>query len=75
MEDVGHRLMSGQHVVCVECVNDALFTLTVRPYARNTTHPEETEVVGVDSRGAFSHLAGLVVVIEGLPHVVDMVTE
>jgi hypothetical protein len=74
MEDARHHFINGQHVVCVECVNDALLSPTVRPVVGITAHHGETEVVGVDGGGAISHMAYLVVVIERLPHVVDIVT-
>jgi hypothetical protein len=75
VEDAGHHLISGRHVVCVESVSDALFSVTVWPVAGDTAEHEETEVVGVDGSGAINHLVGLVVVIERLPRVVDIVTE
>jgi hypothetical protein len=49
--------------------------LTVWAAAGNTAQHEETEVVGVDGSGAINHLACLVVVIKGLAHGVDIVTE
>jgi hypothetical protein len=52
-----------------------LFSLTERAGVENTTQHEEAEVVGVDGRGAINHLTCLVVVIERLPHEVDIVTE
>jgi hypothetical protein len=39
------------------------------------THHEEAEVVGVDGRGTVNHLICLIVVIERVPHEVDIVTE
>jgi hypothetical protein len=75
VEDVGHHVISGQHIVCVERVDDALFGLTVWAGARNTVQHEETEVVGVNGSGAINHLTGLVVVVERLPHVVYIVTK
>jgi hypothetical protein len=36
---------------------------------------EETEVVRMDDSGTINHQTGLVVVVERLPHVVDIVTE
>jgi hypothetical protein len=74
VEDTGHHVISGQHEVCVERVDDALFGVTVWAGNRNTTLHEETEVVGVNGSGTINHLTCLVVV-ERLPHVVDIVTE
>jgi hypothetical protein len=48
VEDARHHVISGQHVVCVECVDDALFGLTVWAGAGNTAQHEETEAVGSD---------------------------
>jgi hypothetical protein len=75
VEDVGHHVISGQQVVCVERVDDALFGLTVWAGVGNTARHEETEVVGVNGSGTINHLTYLVVVVERLPHVVDIVTE
>jgi hypothetical protein len=75
VEEVGHHVISGQHVVCVERVDDALFGLTVWAGAENTAQHEETEVVGVNGSGTINHMTCLVVVVECLPHVVDIVTE
>jgi hypothetical protein len=49
-----------------------MFSLSERAGARNTTQHEEAEVVGVDGRGAINPLTCLVVVIERLPHEVDI---
>jgi hypothetical protein len=49
--------------------------MTVWACAGNTAQHEEAEVVGVDGSGAINHLTCLVVVIERLPHVMDIVTE
>jgi ribulose bisphosphate carboxylase small subunit len=73
--DTGHHVINGHHVVCVEHVDDARFGLTVWAGARNTAQHEETEVVGVNGSGTINHLTSLVVVVERLPHVVDIVTE
>jgi hypothetical protein len=81
VEDVGHHVISGQQVVCVERVDDALFGRTVWAVwtvwagARNTAQHEATEVLGVNESGTINHLTSLVVVVEVLPHVVDIVTE
>jgi hypothetical protein len=75
VEDACHHVMGGQHVVCVERVDDALFGLIVWAGARNTAQHEETEVVGVNGSGTINHLTCIVVVVERLPHVVDIVTE
>jgi hypothetical protein len=75
VEDACHHLIIRQHVVCVEGVNDTLFSPTEGAGARNTTQHEDAEVVGVDGRGAINYLTGLVVVIKRLPHEVDIVTE
>jgi hypothetical protein len=75
VEDAGHHVIIGQHVVCVERVDDALFGVTVWAGTRNTALHEETEVVGVNGSGTINHLTCLVVVVERLPHVVDIVTE
>jgi hypothetical protein len=75
VEDAGHHVISGQHVVCVERVDDALFGMTVWAVAGNTVQHEETEVVGVIGSGTINHLTCLVVVVERLPHVVDIVTK
>jgi hypothetical protein len=75
VEDDGHHFMSRQHVVGVEGVNDTLFGLTERVGAGYATQHEEAEVVGVDGRGTINHLTCLIVVIERLPHEVDIVTE
>jgi hypothetical protein len=75
MEDDGHHVISGHHVVCVERVDDALFGLTVWAGVGNTMQHEETEVVGVNGSGTINHRTCLVVVVERLPHVVDIVTE
>jgi hypothetical protein len=75
VEDASHHFISGQYVVCVERVDDALFGLTVWAVAGNTAEHEETEVVRVDSSGIINHLTCLVVVVERLSHVVDIVTE
>jgi hypothetical protein len=75
VEDVGHNLISGHEVVSVEIVNDTLLGLTERAGARNATHHEEAEVVGVYGRGSINHLTCLVVGIERLPHEVDIVSK
>jgi hypothetical protein len=75
MEYACHHLISGHEVVCVEGVDDALFGLTVWAVDGNTAQHEETEVVRVDGSGAINRLTCLVVVIELLPHVVDIVIE
>ena len=75
VEDAGHHVISGQQVVCVERVDDALLALTVRAVAGNTGQHEETEVVGVNGSGTIDHLTCLVVVVERLSHVVDIITE
>jgi hypothetical protein len=75
VEDAGHHVISGQQVVCVERVDDALFGLTVWAVAGNTAQHEETEVVGVNGSGTIDHLTCLVVVVERLSHVVDIITE
>jgi hypothetical protein len=75
LEDDGHHVISGQHVVCVERVNDALFGLAVWAVAGITAQHEETEVVGVSGSGTINHLTCLVVVVERLSHVVDIVIE
>jgi hypothetical protein len=43
--------------------------------ARSTAQHDDTEVVRVAGSGAISHLTSLVVVVERLPHVVDIVIE
>jgi hypothetical protein len=43
--------------------------------AGNTAQHEETEVVGVNGSGTSNQLAYLVVVVEHMPHVVDIVNE
>jgi hypothetical protein len=73
VQDDGHHLISTQEVVCVEGVNDTLLALTERAGARNATQHEKAEVVGVYGRGFINHLTCLVVVIERLPHEVDIV--
>jgi hypothetical protein len=75
VEDASHHFTSGQKVVCVERVDDAMLGLTVWTVAGNTAQHEESEVVRVDGSGTINHLIGLVVVVERLPHVVDIVTE
>jgi hypothetical protein len=75
VEDASHHFISGQRVVCVERVDDAQFGLTVWAVAENTAQHEETEVVRVDGSGTINHLTCLVVVVERLPHLVDIVTE
>jgi hypothetical protein len=75
VEDASHHFISGQKVMCVERVDDALLGLTVWTIDGNTAHHEETEVVRVDGSGTINHLTCLVVVVERLPHVVDIVTE
>jgi hypothetical protein len=75
VEDASHHVISGHHVVCVERVDDALFGLTVWAGDGNTAQHEETEVVGVNGSGSINHLTGIIVVVERLPHVVDIVIE
>jgi hypothetical protein len=75
VEDACHHVISGKPVVGVERVDDALFGLTVWAGARNTVQHEETEVVGVNGGGTINHLTSLVVVVELLPHVVNIVTK
>jgi hypothetical protein len=53
----------------------ALFGLTERTDVGYATQHEEAEVVGVDGRGTINQLTCLVVVIERLPHEVDIVSE
>jgi hypothetical protein len=74
VEDVGHHLIRIQQVVGVEGVNDTLFGPTEGAGAGYATQ-HEAEVVGVDGRGTMNHLTCLIVVIERLPHEVDIVTE
>jgi hypothetical protein len=52
-----------------------MFSLTVWAVARNTAQHEDIEVVRVDGSGAIKYPAGIVVVIERLPHVVNIVIE
>jgi hypothetical protein len=73
VEDACHHLISRQHIVGVEGVNDTLFCLTERAGAGYATQHEDTEVVGVGGRGIIHHLTCLVVVIERLSHEVDIV--
>jgi hypothetical protein len=75
VEDASHHFISGQHVVCVERVDDALLGLTVWTVAGNTAQHEETDVVRLDGSSSINHLIGIVVVVECLPRVVDLVTE
>jgi hypothetical protein len=75
VEDARHHVISGQHVVFVECVDDALLGPTVWTVAGNTAQHEVTEVVRVDGSGTINHLTCFVVVVERLSHVVDIVTE
>jgi hypothetical protein len=75
VEDACHHVISGQQVVRVERVDDALFGMTVWAGAENTAQREETEVVGVNGSGTIHHLTGFVVVVERLAHVVDIVSE
>jgi hypothetical protein len=75
VEDIGHHVISGQHVVYVERVYYELFGLTVWAGAGNTAQHEETEVVGVNGSGTINPLTCLVVAVERLPHVVDIVTK
>jgi hypothetical protein len=75
VEDVGHHLISRQEVVSVESVNDTLLGLTERAGVGNATQHEEAEVVRVYGRGSIDHLTCLVVVIERLPHEVDIVSK
>jgi hypothetical protein len=75
VEDDGHHVISGEQVVCVERVDDALFGVIVWACAGNTAQHEETEVVGVNGSGTINNLTCLVAVVERLPHVVDIVTE
>jgi hypothetical protein len=75
VEDVGHHLISIHEVVRVKSVNGTLFGLTERAGAGDATQHEEAEVVRVYGRGSIDHLTGLVVVIERLPHEVDIFSE
>jgi hypothetical protein len=75
VEDAGHHIIKRQHVGCIEGVNDTLFSLTEGAGDGNATQHEEAEVVGVDGRGAINHATSLIVVIERVPHKVDIVTE
>jgi hypothetical protein len=68
VEDASHHLIGGQHVVGVEGVNDTLLGL-----AGYATQHEEAEVVGVDGRGTVNQLTCFIIVIERLPHEVDVV--
>jgi hypothetical protein len=49
--------------------------LSQRAGAGNVTQDEEAEVVGVDGRGAVNHMTCLDVVIERMPHEVDIFSE
>jgi hypothetical protein len=75
VEDDGHHLISIQHVVGVEGVNDTLFGLAERAGVGNATQHEEAKVVGLDGRGTINHMTCFIVVIERLPHEADIVTE
>jgi hypothetical protein len=75
VEDAGHHIINRQERVSVEGVNDKLLVLTERAGARNATQHEEAEVVGVYGRGSINHLRGLVVVIERLPHEIELVSK
>jgi hypothetical protein len=75
MEDVGHHLIGGQRISGVERVNYTLFGLTERAGARDATQHEEAEVVGMDGRGTINKLIDLIIIIERLPHEVDVVSE
>jgi hypothetical protein len=75
VENAGHHFISSNYVVRVKGVDDALLRLTVWAAAGNTAQHEETEVVVVDGNGAINQLACVVVVVKGLAHIVDIVTE
>jgi hypothetical protein len=75
VEDVGHHVINGHEVICVERVDDTLFRLTVWAGDENTAQHEEAEVVGVNGSGTINHLTCLVVVVARLSHAVDIVTE
>jgi hypothetical protein len=75
VEDAGHHLISRQHAIGVEGVNDTLFGQTERAGAGYATQHEEAEVVGVDGRGTMNHPTCLIVVIERQPHEVGIVIE
>jgi hypothetical protein len=73
--DVGHHLISMQEVVTVESDNDTLLGLTERAGAGNATQHGEAEALRMYGRGSINHLICLVVVIERLPHEVDIVNK
>jgi hypothetical protein len=75
VEDVGHHLIGGQHVVGVEDVNDTLFGLAEKAGARDATQHEEAKVGGVDGRRTINLLTCFMIVIERLPHEVDVVSQ
>jgi hypothetical protein len=73
VEDVGHHFIGGQHVVGVKGVNDTLLGQAERAGAEYATQHEEADFVGVDGRGTINQPTCFIVVIERLPHEVDVV--
>jgi hypothetical protein len=59
VEDDGYHLVTGQEVVRAESVDDTLLRLSEGARARDATQHEDSQVVGVGSRGVIYHLTGL----------------
>jgi hypothetical protein len=72
VENTSHDFVRRQKVVCVECVDDALFGMAERSVGGYPTQHEEAHVV---RWMAINNLTCFVVVIKYLPHEVDVLGE
>jgi hypothetical protein len=73
VEDVGHHFVGGHEVICVEGVDDTLLCLSERTVVGYATQHEHAQIVGLDGCRTINYLADFIVVIERLPHEVDVV--
>jgi hypothetical protein len=74
VKNVGHHLIGGHKVVCVEGINHTLLGLAEGAGAGNVAQHEEAKVVWVDGCRPIDELTSFVVLIECLPEEVDDVS-
>jgi hypothetical protein len=74
VKNVGHHLIRGHEVVCVEGINHTLLGLAEGAGPGNAAQHEEAKVVWMDGCRPIYELTGIVVLIECLPEEVDVVS-
>jgi hypothetical protein len=74
VKNVGHHLIGGHEVVCVEGINHTMLGLAEGSSARNAEQHEEAKVVWMDGCRPIDELTSFVVIVECLPEEVDEVS-